>query len=419
MPSRSLFAKRSSTSAPALLAAATVAAAIVAGIGVALDAAWMTAAGLIAATAFAGGFAVYLIVSERRRHVSAEGQLAGEARFLESLVESIGVVSDCREPSEIIDRTCAEARRLFGARAARIVPAGGSAGLDANALEDGLRVPLEAGDGAIRILELRRPEPFDRGDLIRARMLADFASRAVENARLLAEAREREDERGRLTERLITAEQDERRRLSIFLHDGPLQAMSGIALMHDAALAAIRAGRHEDAEKVIASSLERERDTIRTLRDLSFAIEPLVLRDRGFAAAVQALAEQVEASHAITVSASVERGERLAEKAQVALYQLIREAVNQAVRRRPNRISVTVSEDGARFTTEIEDDGMGERRRGGIEDLDERVRVLNGHVAVEPRAEGGTIVRVVLPAYAGLAEAPAPERDRAAERDAG
>ncbi len=112
-------------------------------------------------------------------------------------------------------------------------------------------------------------------------MLGDFASRAVENARLVMEAQEREAERGRLTEQLITAEQDERRRLSLFLHDGPVQAMAGIALMHDAALASIEDGRYEDAAKVIESSLERERRTIQELRDLSFAIEPLVLRDAG------------------------------------------------------------------------------------------------------------------------------------------
>jgi signal transduction histidine kinase len=417
MPSQSLFAKRSSTRTlgglrlPRALVGAAVAAAIVGGIGFALGSTATGAAGLIGATAAAGALAAYLIVSERRRHESAEGELADRARFLVSLVESIGVVSDSREPGEILDRTCAEARRLFRARTARVVPADGEPMPSAHESEGGLRVPLRAGETAIGTLELRRREPFDRVDLMRATMLADFASRAVENARLLADAREREDERARLTERLITAEQDERRRLSIFLHDGPLQSMSGIALMHDAALAAIKEGRYEDAAKVIAGSLERERETIRTLRDLSFAIEPLVLRDRGFAAAVQGLAEQIEASHAITVSADVETGERLGEKAQVALYQLIREAVNQAVRRRPKRLSITVTEDGERFTTEIEDDGVGERRRGGIEELDERVRVLNGHVAVGTRSEGGTAVRVVLPSYAGGTDEPPDARE--------
>ena len=176
--------------------------------------------------------------------------------------------------------------------------------------------------------------------------------------------------------------------------------MSGIALMHDAALAAIRDGRYDDAEKIVAGSLERERETIRTLRDLSFAIEPLVLRDQGFAAAVRALGEVVETSYRITVDVDVDTGEQLAEKAQVALYQLIREAVNQAVRRQPGLIAITVGRDGESFTTEIEDNGMGERRRGGIDELDERIRVLNGRVSVDSDDEGGTRVRVVVPAYA-------------------
>jgi signal transduction histidine kinase len=409
MPSRSRSAKRSSirsaraaSGLPVLLVAATVGAAILGAVGVGIDSLLLATAGLIGASAFGGGFAVYLIVSERRRHEYAEDELQAQAVFLESLVQSITGLSEPRDSAEILERTCAEARRLFGARAVRIVPAEDGEVRDAHEIEDGLRVPLRAGRHAVGMLELRRPEPFHRLDLMRATMLADSASRAVENARLIAEAREREGERARLTERLITAEQDERRRLSIFLHDGPLQSMSGIALMHDAALAAMREGRYEEAAQVIESSLERERDTIRTLRDLSFAIEPLVLRDQGFAAAVSALAEQVEDSYAVTVSTDVSQGQELGEKAQVALYQLVREALNQAVRRRPERISVSVAKNGAgNFITEIGDDGVGERRRGGFEELDERVRVLNGHVSVDTHPEGGTRVLVVLPQYVG------------------
>lgn len=387
--------------ADAALVAATVVAATAGAIGLALDSSALATAGLIAATAFAGVFAVQLIVSERRRHESAEEDLHAQSRFLEALVESVATISDAREPQEILDRTCTEARQLFDASVAHVIPAERQPVEPPHAIQDGLRVPLRSGELPVGTLELRRAEPFPPVDLVRATVLADFASRAVENVRLIEEARTREEDRARLTERLITAEQDERRRLSIFLHDGPLQSMSGIALMHDASLAAIEEGRYEEAARVIASCLERERETIRTLRDLSFAIEPLVLRDQGFTAAVKALGEQVEGSQGVTVSADVETGEELGEKAQVALYQLIREAVNQALRRRPDRIAVRVARNGAGFTTDIEDDGVGERRRDGIQELDERVRVLNGSVSVDTHDEGGTTVRVVLPAYAG------------------
>jgi signal transduction histidine kinase len=412
MPLRSPFAKRSSISrfgAPVFLVGATCAAAAVGAFGLLVDSVSMAAAGLLAAVAFAGAFAVYLIVSERRRHESAEDQLQAQASFLESLVQSIAVVSSSRRPEEIVERTCTEAKRLFRARDARLLPAEDATGREAHEIPGGMRVPLTARGERLGTLELTRPEPFHRLDLMRATVLGDFASRAVENARLIEEAVKREDERARLTERLITAEQDERRRLSIFLHDGPLQSMSGIALMHDAALAAMEDGRYEEAAKVIASSLQRERDTIRNLRDLSFAIEPLVLRDQGFGAAIQALGQQIEQSYGITVSADVEVGERLGEKAQVALYQLIREALNQAVGRKPTRIAITVTQgENGSFGTEIEDDGVGERRRAGVEDLDERARVLNGQLSVDSAPEGRTVVRVVLPAYVSAATKSSP-----------
>ena len=405
MPLRSRFASPSSTRTAGFLAAATVTAAVLGAIGWATTLDWLAAIGLIAATALAGAFAVYLIVSERRRHEYAEDELQAQASFLESLVDSMAAVSSPLEADEIIERTCEEAKRLFGAREARFLsPAENPAG-EPRLTENGMIVPLAVRGSQVGALSLVRPGGFHRWDLMRASVLADFASRAAENARLIGEAQERESERSRLAERLITAEQDERRRLSLFLHDGPVQSMSGIALMHDAALAAIQDGRYEDAAKVIESSLERERRTIQELRDLSFAIEPLVLRDQGFGAAVRALGDQIEQSNRITVSTETAAGERLGEKAQAALYQIVRDSLNQAVRRQPTLIGVTVTElDGGGFAVEIEDDGVDERRRASVEELEERVHILNGRLAVESRGEGGTAVRVVLPAYVAEAQ---------------
>jgi signal transduction histidine kinase len=153
-----------------------------------------------------------------------------------------------------------------------------------------------------------------------------------------------------------------------------------------------------------ATALERERETIRTLRDLSFALEPLVLRDQGFAAAVQAIGDQVGRGNRIAVSIDAAAGERLAEKAQVELYQVIREAVNQAVRRRPKTLELTMTElDDGGFELLIADDGVGERRRASIEAIEERVRILNARLSVEQGDEGGTRIQVVLPAYVAAA----------------
>ncbi len=399
MLSRSLSAKRSSTSPLVpLLVAAAVAAALLGAVGLAIGSTAVIGAGLFAGLVLAGSLAFVLIVSERRRHVVAEDELAAQATFLEKLLESIAEVSGTIDAQEILERVRTEAKRLF--EADRVSFEEGAA-LDSPRLRHGgMDVALAARGAPLGVLSIERGEPFGRGDLVQATVLADFASRAFENARLVAQAQEREAERERLTDQLVLAEQDERRRLSVWLHDGPLSTMSGVALMHDAALAAIEDGRYDDAAKVVATALERERETIRTLRDLSFALEPLVLRDQGFAAAVQAIGDQVGRGNRIAVTIDAAAGERLAEKAQVELYQVIREAVNQAVRRRPQTLELTMKElDDGSFELSIADDGVEERRRASIEAIEERARVLNARFSVEQGDEGGTRLHVLLPAY--------------------
>jgi signal transduction histidine kinase len=326
-----------------------------------------------------------------------------QVAFHEALLDALASIAALAEEAEILERTRAEAARLFSAPVARLVDPKESPPAPQLHAEM-LVVPLVVRGRPACALVLERPGGFAPADVAKVGALADFAARGIEHARLLEEAQEREAERARLAEQLITAEQDERRRLSIFLHDGPLSQMSGIALLHDAALAAIADGRYDDAEKVIRTSLERERATIRELRDLAFAIEPLVLRDHGFAAAVEALGDQVARAHRVAVSIDARAGERLGEKAQVALYQILREALTLAVRRKPTTIELRVRElDGGDYEAELRDDGMGERRRGAVEAIEERVRIVNGRLSVDNLDEGGTAFRVLLPAYVAAA----------------
>jgi two-component system, NarL family, sensor histidine kinase UhpB len=233
--------------------------------------------------------------------------------------------------------------------------------------------------------------------IVQAALLALYLLRSERERHALVEA-----ERARLSDQLISAEQEERRRLALFLHDVPVQAMSGIALMLDGVMDAIDRGAGDDAKRVLRMALERQRETIRELRDLSFALEPVVLRDQGFSPAVQALADQIGLSHRIQVELDVAAGEVLAERAQAALYQIIREAIDQAVRRGPpTRISVRVaSVNGGGVETLIVDDSPGERRRRSFDEIEERARTLQGSVAVETSPDGdGTAVRVTLPPY--------------------
>jgi signal transduction histidine kinase len=393
MPSQLRFAKRSSTKA-ALLVGMVAAAVIVSVVGLAIGTSWLATAGVAVAIVGAAGFALHLIVTERRRHEVAEEELTAQSSFLESLVESMGRIAEKHDPGELLDQTRHEAKRLFGAEATLLRPH-----------EDGVAgavvLPLRIRGEELGSLQLVRAQPFDREELARATLLADFACHAVENARLLAEATVREAERARLSDQLIIAEQEERRRLALFLHDGPVQSLAGISLMLDAVIDSLEANRLDEATGVLRSALERHRDTIRSLRDLSFNIEPVVLRDQGFGPAVRAFAEQVGLSNRVQVDLDIDAGDRLAENVRVAIYQIIRDVVNLALRRGPpSRISISVAEreDGT-VEAVIADDGAGERRRASFDDIDERARSLSGRLEVEAGHDGGTAVRVVLPSY--------------------
>jgi len=202
-------------------------------------------------------------------------------------------------------------------------------------------------------------------------------------------------------ERLISAEQDERRRIALFLHDGPVQNLAGIALMLDAAIHSIETGKLDDARGVLGSALERQRGTIRELRDLSFALEPVVLRDQGFGPALHALAEQVGTANSVRIDLDVEAAEQVGETGQVAIYTIIRELLEQAIRRGPpTRIEVTMRETGdGGLETAVADDAEPERRRRSFEAVEERVKQLHGTIRVES-GDGGTRIVVGLPPYA-------------------
>jgi signal transduction histidine kinase len=388
------FAKRSSTRS-GLLVLAFAAAAVVAVVGLAVGSWSLTIVGLALAVALAGALGAYLLVTERRRHEAAEEELTSEARFLESLVDSMGRIAGS---DDVLECTRQEAETLFEARAQLLVPGGRPRRAPA---ENAIVIPLKERDEEVGALRLTRNRPFERDDVVRATVLADFAAREHENAQLVEDAQVREAERSRLSNQIITAEQDERRRLANELHDGAVQSLSGVALLLDAGLNSIAEGRSKEARQIIGRALERHRATIGQLRSLSFNLEPVVLRDQGFAPAVRALTDQIELAHHVRVELDVDAAEQLAEQTQAALYQIIREAVNQAVRRGPpHTLSVRIrqGEDGS-VETAIADDAPGERRRRSLEEMEERARTMNGSLTVEHGEQVGTTVRVVLPPY--------------------
>ena len=196
-----------------------------------------------------------------------------------------------------------------------------------------------------------------------------------------------------LSEQVLAAEQDERRRIALFLHDGPVQSLSGVALMLDASLDLMGRGDLEQAREILDRALGRTRTTVGELRDLSFNLEPVALRDHGFTAAVDALAQTRGREHRIEVSLEVSLIDELGERTQAALYQIVREALEEAIRRGPpSRFEVSASSDvPGTLRLVIRDDAPTERRKRALEVLGERARTLGATLTLDHDDDGTTM----------------------------
>ena len=208
-------------------------------------------------------------------------------------------------------------------------------------------------------------------------------------------------ERALLAERMLS-EQEERRRVAELIHDGPVQQLSAISQMLDAGLAELDGGDHDRAKQVFARSLELARDTARDLRQLCDDLEPRVLQQLGFASAATALARRISSRHDIEIEVDVEAAETLGENAAVALYQILREAIEQAVKRGGlTRIEISLHPtDAGGVELVVQDDGSPERRAAVLDALAERAATLNGRFSSEVRFPRGSTIRIDVPPVA-------------------
>jgi signal transduction histidine kinase len=199
-----------------------------------------------------------------------------------------------------------------------------------------------------------------------------------------------------VAERLL-AERAERRRIAEQLHDGPVQHVAALSQMLDATVAALDDGDVASGSRIAARALAVARDAAEELRGIVMGLEPVALNEVGLAAAVRELAERTVGRRGASVEVTIEDAD-LGDGARSSLFQVIRETLDQAVRRGPPRtVSVSLRRtptDGVELA--VSDDGAPERRQAVIDGLAERAAELNG--TFEARRDGRwTTIRLVVP----------------------
>jgi len=238
------------------------------------------------------------------------------------------------------------------------------------------------------------PVLLERRALLAAAAAA--ARLALENERLQAELRAQLTELRASRARIVTAGDEERRRLERDLHDGAQQRLLSLGLaLH---LAREQLGPEANgAAEILTEADEELRAALEELRELAHGIHPAVLTEQGLAPALRTLAERSP----VPVTIVDLPDERLPAPAEAAAYFLVSEALtNVAKYARASRARISVGHVDGRVLVEVDDDGVGgadPSRGSGLRGLSDRVQALDGKLEVTSPAGSGTHLHAEIP----------------------
>ncbi|MFB7939415.1 sensor histidine kinase [Streptomyces sp. NPDC004779] len=211
---------------------------------------------------------------------------------------------------------------------------------------------------------------------------------------------------GRLAERVTELESDrgaavdtaaaDLRRIERELHDGPQARLASLAM--DLGVAKETLVRDPEAAAVLVDEAHGEvKLALKELRDLARGIHPAVLTDRGLDAALSSVAARCSVPVSVTVELP---GRPVAAIEGLAYFTVVELLRNVTLHARARRASVDVWRSEARLMLQVRDDGVGgaDPARGqGLAGLAERLRSVDGVLAVDSPAGGPTTVTAELP----------------------
>jgi len=273
----------------------------------------------------------------------------------------------------------------------------------------GLNLPLLVRDRLIGVLEAYGPEALmERQNEETLISLANQGASALENARLYADLAERENRLQDLIRKLITAQEEERRKVSYEVHDGLAQTAAGAHQLLQA-FARQHPPDSDKGRKDLARVLELVQQTVGEARYVIADLRPTALDDLGLAAAVRLQVEKIRNLGSEVDYEEALGDERLPAEVETALFRVAQEALTNVHKHAPSaRVKITlqrltncvrlnVRDWGPGFDPEKATDGGGPGERLGLSSMRERVALLGGHLEVYSRPGEGTEVVAEIP----------------------
>ncbi|MBC7961563.1 MAG: sensor histidine kinase [Steroidobacteraceae bacterium] len=225
--------------------------------------------------------------------------------------------------------------------------------------------------------------------------------------------RESDKQIRQLSAELLMAQEIERKRISMELHDSLGQALNVMKLR----IRLIEKGMDESQEAArgdCESLLEYLDDVIEEVRRLSLDLSPAILEDLGLASALRWLVSNFRKSHSLKATADIAEIDALfPENHRITIYRVIQEAltnvgkhagasnVSIGIRRHDDQVTFSVEDDGNGFDPQDISSRKASERGVGLTTMSERVRMVGGVFGLWSRAGEGTRITFSLPVVNG------------------
>ncbi len=241
--------------------------------------------------------------------------------------------------------------------------------------------------------------------------------RTRELARANDQLRDRDAQRQRMLRMVITAQEDERKRIARELHDETTQSLAVLVMGIESAASAVKAGgpqpRLDEVKALAVKTLEEVHRLILDLR-------PAVLDDLGLFSALRWYAERYLGDRGMAVRCEISELERrLPPEIEIAVFRIGQEVMNNIARHaHAESVLIQLAATGRELSMEIEDDGAGfdpavvpqDRPHYGLMGVRERAELLGGKAIIESAPGQGTRVEVRIPLPDEAAPPPSPGR---------
>jgi len=315
------------------------------------------------------------------------------------------------EPSRLGEAVGADPDSFTGPREVS-VPALGKRGTNGRlrGMESFYALPLRVKGRFTGVIFMGREKRLllsgEEEDLLSA--IGNQAAIAIDNARLYDDLRYDEEVRKQLLQKVITAQEDERRRVAMELHDGVVQNMVS-ALYRLQLCSASMGDSPREVRKALQESQAIVSEGIDEIRRIITGLRPSMIDDLGLVIALEKHVRIIEdgASFKLRLDIDKERLPDLALEAETALFRIAQEALNNVAKHsRCKESSLSLRVNGEYVILEVGDDGVGfelpglrhrPARNFGLVGMQERVEALHGSLNIETAPGKGTSVTARFP----------------------